>query len=139
MFPNPRQLHDLLRLIRITDIGKRRGHLLRLDEEMRRRDGVVLFVRGVGDLLEREFAVVGVRAAVEVCVADGVVGDDELGSPEGESEGADLEEAEQVHGLLGSMVGILWNKLIVSRGCRSCKEASTMYSNLLSAAHALFS
>ena len=98
MFPNPRQLHNLLRLIRITNVRKRRGHLLRLDEEMRRRDGVVLFIRSVRNLLERELAVVGVRAAVKVCVADGLVGGDGLGSPEGESERGELEEGEQVHG-----------------------------------------
>ena len=98
MFPKPRKLHNPLRLISVTNIGKRGRHLLRLDKEMRRRDIVVLAIQSVGNLLQGSFAIKWVRPAIDGCVTDGFMGADcLLAVPEAESQKAELGEGEKVH------------------------------------------
>lgn len=100
MFPYPRKLHDLLRRIIITDIRKRGGHLLRFDEEMRRRDIVVVAVRSIRDFQQRALAIAGVRTTVDIDVADRVIRRDWMvAGQEGGSEEVELEGGGgEVHG-----------------------------------------
>ena len=98
MFPNPWKLHNLLRSISVNDVRKRTRHLLRFDEEMRRRDIVVPALRSERDLLEGALAIARIRAAIDVCVTDGFVSADWLAAPkEAESQHGELEEGEHVH------------------------------------------
>ena len=98
MFPDPWQLDDPVRPVYIIDVRIRRCHLLRLREEMRRRDVVVSAVCGVGDLREGFRAIGWIGFAVDVCVADGLVSLDLLvAQPEGECQYGYLDEAERVH------------------------------------------
>ena len=57
VFPDPWQLDDPVRPVDIIYVRIRRCHLLRLREEMRRRDVVVSAVCGVGDLREGSRAI----------------------------------------------------------------------------------
>ena len=72
--------------------------MLRLDEEMRRRDIVVPASHSVGNLLQGSAAIQWVRPAIDGCVTDGFISADWLlVAAKAESQEGELGEGEQVH------------------------------------------